>query len=120
MTARSSMRPLGIRLMILAAVLQILLPAWAFARPRQALEPGAICAWRDGGAPERERPPATHDHACSLCPVCAVFAAVVPPDASALPVPKRLFGAVRFATPAGVAHGAPRTLARARAPPVIS
>lgn len=111
----------GVWVALLAVAFQVLSPVWAMARLSPAFDWGAICATRDGTdhVPPPDPLPTTHDHACSLCPVCAATQAFLPPDIPRLPIPVRPITLVRFDTRGGLPHGAALPRARARAPPLL-
>jgi hypothetical protein len=121
---RIAFAALGLRICLLAGLLQVLAPAWAFASAvRMLADPlsdVAICQSHTGHPGQA---PAPQSHHCALCPPChhagssqVVLPVVVielhPPDGYA---PARY--SIRLATPP---RGPPSPNPRARAPPVFT
>ena len=111
-----------IQIGLLVAILQILLPIFAFAGAAATAPLGAPCVYHSGddGGATRDTPAAPHGHGCSLCIACCASASCLTADPPLLPPPRQRFVPVQPITASGLPLGAGLLEARARAPPSLS
>ncbi len=118
---RAAVAALGVRICLLAGLIQVLAPAWAFASAARLfadpLGDIAICA---GHTEHPEQAPTQNTHPCIMCPACHHGGSgpfMLPVSIADVPAPTGYVVARyshRLATPP---RGPPTPSQRARAPP---
>lgn len=122
MTGWQRFRLRGLQLALAVAVLQVLVPIWAFVSLPATTDISIPCVYHAPNSTPTApgTPPAPHHEACSLCAACGVVTAFLAPEGPSLPPPPGSVILVRSATAPGLPHGATTVYARARAPPSLS